>query len=92
MQFTYKKCNFQGGDSKSWNPELIQEIQENDNNASQDIVFWMESILKGYLTEFTVDTKNSYKEADWEFFNGPQGKFLLSLQLSLKMLVCERAY
>ena len=46
--------------------------------------------MEGYITEFVVDTNKAYNEAEREFFNGPQGRFLLSLQLSIKMLVCEK--
>ena len=50
----------------------------------------MDSILEGYITEFAVDTNNSFSEVEREFFNGPQGRFLLSLQLTIKQLVCEK--
>ena len=50
----------------------------------------MDSILEGYITEFGVDTTKSYSEAEREFFNGLRGRFLLSLQLSIKMLICEK--
>ena len=33
-QFTYKKTNLQGLEPTSWTPELIQELQENDNRVS----------------------------------------------------------
>ena len=50
----------------------------------------MDSILEGYIIEFVVDTTKSYSEEEREFFNGPKGRFLLSLQLSIKMLICEK--
>ena len=50
----------------------------------------MDSILEGYITEFAVDTNKAYIEAEREFFNGPRGRFLLSLQLSIKMLIYEK--
>ena len=50
----------------------------------------MDSILEGYITEFTIDTSKYYNEVERELFNGPRGRFLLSLQLSIKMLVCEK--
>ena len=78
-QFTYKKTNFQGGEATSWTPELIQELQETDNRASWAVEVWMDSILEGYITEFVVNTTKSYNEEEMEFFNGPRGRFLLSL-------------
>ena len=50
----------------------------------------MDSILEGYITKFVVNTNKYYSEAEREFFNGPRGRFLLLLQLSIKMLVCEK--
>ena len=71
-------------------PGSIQELQEIDNRASQAVEVWMDSILEGYITEFAVNTTKSYSKEEKEFFNGPKGRFLLSLQLSIKMLVCEK--
>ena len=51
---------------------------------------WLDSILEGYITEFVVDTNKSFSEAEREFFNGLRGIFLLSLQLAIKQLVCEK--
>ena len=69
---------------------MIQELQEIDNKASQAVEIWMDSILEGYITKFAVDATKSYSEAEREFFNGPRGRFLLSLHLSIKMLVYEK--
>ena len=88
--FASKKKKFQGGEPTSWTLELIQELWEIDNKASQDIEVWLDSILEGYITEFAVDTNKSFSEAEMDFFNGPRGRFLLSLQLSIKHLVYEK--
>ena len=74
----------------SWNHELIQELQETDNRASQAVEVWLDNILEGYIIEFAVDTTNSYSKEETEIFNGPRGRFLLSLQLSIKILVYEK--
>ena len=50
---------------------------------------WIDSILEGYIIEFSVDTVKSYGDMEREFFKGPRGRFLLSLKLSIKMLICE---
>ena len=70
---------------------MIQELQETDNKASRAVEVWLDSILEGYITDFAFDTNNSFSEAEREFFNGPQGRFLLSLQLFIKHLVYEKA-
>ena len=89
-RFTNHKTNFQGGEITSWTPELIQELHETNNRASWAVEVWLDIILEGYITDFVVDTTNSYNESERYFFNGPRGRFLLSLQLSIKMLVCEK--
>ena len=40
--------------------------------------------------KFTIDTTKSYNEAEREFFNGPRGRFFLSLQLSINICVYEK--
>ena len=89
-KFTTKKTNFQGGESTSYTLELIQELQEIDNKASRDIEVWLDSILEGYITEFAVDTNRSFSEAERELFSGTRGRFLLSLQLSIKQIVYKK--
>ena len=88
--FTYNKTNFQGGEPTTWTPKLIQELQEIDNKASQVVEVCLDSILEGYIIEFAVDTTKSYNEVERELFNGPWVRFLLSLQLSIKMIVYEK--
>ena len=51
---------------------------------------WIDKILEGYITEFVVDTIKSYNDVERNFFKGPRGIFLLSLQLWIKMLICEK--
>ena len=89
-KFTKKKTKFQGGEPTSWTLELIQELQETNDKASREVEVWLDSILEGYITEFAVDTNKSFSEAEREFFSGPRGRFLLSLQQSIKQLVCEK--
>ena len=73
-----------------WTPELIQALQETSNKASQAVEVWLDSILEGYITKFVVDTNKYFSKAEREFFSGPRGRFLLSLQVSIKQLVCEK--
>ena len=68
---------------------MIQALHETCNKASREVEVWLDSILEGYITEFAIDTNKSFSEADREFFSVPHGRFLLSLQLSIKKLVCE---
>ena len=70
-KFTSKKTTFQGGESTSQTPELIQELQEIDNKASWVVEVQLDSILEGYITKFAVDTNKSFSKAEREIFNGP---------------------
>lgn len=47
------------------------------------------SIIRGFLTEFAIDTVKSYSAAERELFDGPRGRYLKSLYLWMKMLLCE---
>ena len=42
------------------------------------------------MTEFIVDTLKAYNEAEWYFFKGYRGKYLKSLSLCIKLLLCEK--
>ena len=42
------------------------------------------------MTEFAVDTLKAYNEAERIFFKGYHGKYLNSLNLWIKMLLCEK--
>ena len=74
----------------SWTPQMIHELQETGNRELCTIEVWLDSILEGYITESIVNTNKYYNRAKREFFNGPRGRFLLSLQFLIKMLVCEK--
>ena len=44
----------------------------------------------GYITKFIIETVKSYSDTKIEFCKGPRGRFILSLQLWMKMLICEK--
>ena len=46
--------NFQGGEPKEWNPQLIQGLEGASNLVSRDVDFWIDSILEGYITELLL--------------------------------------
>ena len=71
-------------------PKLIEQLKEVYHRASRAVKVWIDIILEGYITEFTVDTVKSYSDAEREFFKGPRGIFLLSLELWIKILICEK--
>ena len=61
-----------------------------NNEASRAIEVWFNSILEGYIIEFVVKTIKYYSDVEREFFHGPRGRFLLSLQLWIKIMIHEK--
>ena len=89
-QLSFQKKNFQGGDPDQWTLELIQQLRKVNNKYLRVFKVWIEKNLEGYVTKFIVDTVKSYNDFEREFFKGPTGRLLLSLQLWIKMLICEK--
>ncbi len=59
-----------------WTHVLIRKVKRVDNPISQEIDFWFDSTLGGYITKFDVDRVESYSQDEMYFFEGPRGKFL----------------
>ena len=64
-------------------------MEKVSNPISRDVDFWFNRILEGYITEIAIDTIRSYSEIVRQFFKGLRGRYLNSLKLWKKMLVCE---
>ena len=73
-----------------WTLELIHTVKSIDNPISRAVNFWLASVLEGFITEFVVDQRKSFSEAERYFFKGYHGKYLSSLHLSIKMLLNEK--
>jgi hypothetical protein len=75
---------------RNWTPELVRQLNSVSNPTTREIDFWLDSVLGGYVTEFAVDCIQSYNVVEREFFKGPHGRFLKSLNTWIKMLLCEK--
>ena len=73
-----------------WTPELIQIMKNLDNPITRTVDFRLASVLEGSVTEFAVEQRKSFSEAEWYFFKGYHGKYLKYLNLSIKMLLHEK--
>ena len=73
-----------------WTLKLIQTLKSIDNPLSRVVEFWLASLLEGFITEFVVDQRKSFSKAERYFFNGYHGKYLNSLNLSIKKLLYEK--
>ena len=73
-----------------WTPELIHTVKNLDNPITRTIEFWLASVLEGFVTEFAIEQRKSFHEAERYFFKGYRGKYLNSLNLSIKMLYMKK--
>ena len=73
-----------------WTPELIQTVRSIDNPISRAVDFWLASVLEGFITEFAVEQRKHFNEAERYFFKGYHGKYLNSLNLFIKMILHEK--
>jgi hypothetical protein len=69
---------------------LIQQVNTISNQISHAVDFWMDSVLGGYITEFSIDCTQSYSVVEREFFKGPHRRYLKSLSTWIKMLLCDK--
>jgi hypothetical protein len=40
---------------RNWTPVLIQQVNTISNQISHKVDFWLDSVLRGYITEFSID-------------------------------------
>ena len=73
-----------------WTPKLIHTVKDLDNPLMRTVDFWLASVLDSFVTDFAFDQRKSFSEAEHYFFKGYRGKYLRSLNLSIKMLLYEK--
>ena len=61
-----------------------------NNKFTHAVDFWLDSIVVGFITKFTVDTTKSYSAAEQEFLRGPRGMYIRSLYMSMKILLYNK--
>ena len=85
-----QQTNFQRREAVKWSAQLICELTSVSNPISRAVDFWGDSVFKGYITEFVVETITSYSEVEINFFQGPRRRYLLSISTWIKMLIYEK--
>ena len=73
-----------------WTLEVIQRLEPTNKSISCVVDFWLNNLLEGFVTEFAVDTLKAYIKAERYFFKGYCGKYLNSLSLWIKIMLCEK--
>jgi len=59
-----------------WTLELVRRLEASEEKIMCTIDDWLNRIIGGFVTEFTVDTSISYSKAECRFFRGLRGKYL----------------
>ena len=68
------------------------KLEASKDKIAHVVDHWLNCIIGGFVTEFAVDTSVSYNEAEHRFLKGPRGKYLKSLNIMIKMMLCEEGY
>ena len=68
----------------------MRRLEVSKDKITRVVDHWLDQIIGGFITEFTVDTTVSYNEAERHFLKGAQGKYVKSLNTWFKMLLCEK--
>jgi len=68
----------------------VRRLEVSEDNIACAVDNWLDQIIIGFITEFTVDTLVSYSEAECHFLKGPQGRYVKSLNTWIRMLLCEK--
>jgi hypothetical protein len=61
-----------------------------NNKFTHVIDFWLDRIVAGFITEFLVNTVNSYSGEEKEFLCGPRGRYIQSLYTSIKIIIYNK--
>lgn len=69
---------------------MIQKIKTISNRVSHTIELWLDNVLGGYVTKCSIDFTHSYSAAEIEFFKESHGRYLKSMYMLIKMLLCDK--
>lgn len=53
-----------------WIQKWIRQLEEYDNTITHTVDHWVDSVIGGFVTEFSVDQFVSYSEVKRKFFKG----------------------
>ena len=73
-----------------WTLELVRRLEASEDKIARTVDHWLDQIIGGFVTEFTVDTSLSYSEVEQSFFKGLRGKYVKFLNTWIKMLLCKK--
>jgi len=59
-----------------WTPELVHRLEASEDKITWVVEHWLDRIIGGFITEFTIDTTVSYSKVERHFLQGPRGKYI----------------
>jgi hypothetical protein len=59
-----------------WNSIQIEQLQQVNNKFTRAVDFWLDNIVVDFITDFAVDTANSYSAIEQEFPRGTLGRYI----------------
>lgn len=68
----------------------MRRLEATKDKIAHAVDHWLDQVIGGFIIEFAIDTTVSYSEAESQFIQGPQGKYIKSLNTWIKMLLCEK--
>ena len=69
---------------------LVRRLEASKDKIARAVDHWLDWVIGGFIIEFAIDTTVSYSEVERHFLKGPQGKYIKSLNIWIKMLLCEK--
>jgi hypothetical protein len=68
---------------------VIEKVNTISNQISCAVDLWMDSVLGGYIINFSIDCTQSYIVVERELFKYSHGIYLKSLSTWVKILLCD---
>ncbi len=65
-------------------------LEASEDKIARVVGHWLDRIIRGFITEFAVDTTVSHNKIEQHFHKGLRGKYIKSLNTWIKMLLCEK--
>lgn len=54
-----------------WTTELVHRIEAAKDKITWVVDHWLDQVIRGFITEFVINTTVSYNEAEWHFLKRP---------------------
>lgn len=73
-----------------WTKDKVNKLKNVKNHWSRAVDFWYMRIIEGFIVEFVVELFVSFNEAERKFLQGLHGKYIDSISLWIKLMLCKK--